>query len=420
MTKGQFLNDTHVSRFICWFRNKLSNFTHSYYNQKEKEEWRCVSFYDACDKYKWGGHNWEETNNTLEDYSKRLKESIRNRDNDACRKVCHDILQWGGVLQENKEKIEGQTDLVDYLMRAKEVITCDSLDDIIEEGIIMSSGFSKIYSLYIDDFVIYDSRVGAALCYLVKLYCKEQRCECVPPTLKFAYGASRNPKVNRNPNSDNYKFSSLYQEQGKIYIECNLKANWLLKEVLNFSECKFKDVRSLEAALFMIGYAIPKEQEQQTLKTYRNMKLAEALSLRADLQKRISQLEVRLKNNARIQEGEEPAENPLGLMDELNNNLNDLETLIFRINRTNMATSSDGISLTEMIAKKDVLALRISVLRSVAQSAMGSLERYSANEIRYVRTLNVADLQKQIDSYSKQLRELDVKIQQLNWMTELI
>ena len=71
-------------------------------------------------------------------------------------------------------------------------------------------------------------------------------------------------------------------------------------------------MRSLEAALFMIGYAIPKEQEQQTLKTYRIMKLAEALSLRADLQKRISQLEVRLKNNARIQEGEEPAEDPRG------------------------------------------------------------------------------------------------------------
>ena len=143
------------------------------------------------------------------------------------------------------------------------------------------------------------------------------------------------------------------------------------------------------------------------------MKLAEALSLRADLQKRISQLEVRLKNNARIQEGEEPAEDPRGLM-------NDLETLIFRINRTNMATLAEGTSLTEMIAKKDILALRISVLRSVTQSATGSLERYSANEIRYVRTINVADLQKEIDSYSKQLRELDVKIQQLNWLTELI
>lgn len=150
------------------------------------------------------------------------------------------------------------------------------------------------------------------------------------------------------------------------------------------------------------------------------MKLAEALSLRADLQKRISQLEVRLKNNARIQEGEEPAENPQELMEELNNHLNALETLIFRINKTNMVTLSEGMRLTEMIAKKDVLTLRISVLRSVAQSAMGSLERYSANEIRYVRTLDVADLQKQIDSYSRQLRELDVKIQQLNWLTELV
>ena len=119
-------------------------------------------------------------------------------------------------------------------------------------------------------------------------------------------------------------------------------------------------------------------------------------------------MEGRLKNNARIQEGEEPAENPQELMEELNNHLNALETLIFRINKTNMVTLSEGMRLTEMIAKKDVLALRISVLRSVAQSAMGSLERYSANEIRYVRTLDVADLQKQIDSYSRQLRELDV------------
>ena len=65
-------------------------------------------------------------------------------------------------------------------------------------------------------------------------------------------------------------------------------------------------MRSLEAALFMIGYAIPKEQEQQTLKTYRIMKLAEALSLRADLQKRISQLEVRLKNNAGFKKVKSP------------------------------------------------------------------------------------------------------------------
>lgn len=107
------------------------------------------------------------------------------------------------------------------------------------------------------------------------------------------FGDARNPEVNRNPNSDIYKFSKL--DRGKIHIECNLKANWLLKEVLNFPECQFKDMRSLEAALFMIGYAIPKEQEQQTLKTYRIMKLQKLSAYELILQKRISQLEVLAK-----------------------------------------------------------------------------------------------------------------------------
>ena len=40
------------------------------------------------------------------------------------------------------------------------------------------------------------------------------------------------------------------------------------------------------------------------------MKLAEALILRADLQKRIDQLRVRLNNNAKVQENDEPSEKP--------------------------------------------------------------------------------------------------------------
>lgn len=93
MTKEQFLNDQYVSGFIQWLRDKLSNFTHSYYNQKEKEEWQCTSFYDACHKYKWGGLNWEENNALLESYAKRLKASIRNNDNEACQDACLDILK---------------------------------------------------------------------------------------------------------------------------------------------------------------------------------------------------------------------------------------------------------------------------------------------------------------------------------------
>ena len=40
------------------------------------------------------------------------------------------------------------------------------------------------------------------------------------------------------------------------------------------------------------------------------MKLAEALSLRADLQKTIAQLKTRLKNCSKVQEGDKPIENP--------------------------------------------------------------------------------------------------------------
>jgi len=47
------------------------------------------------------------------------------------------------------------------------------------------------------------------------------------------------------------------------------------------------------------------------------MKLAEALMLRADIQKRIDQLKQRLLRNVKVQEGDRPAENPEALLSEL-------------------------------------------------------------------------------------------------------
>ena len=44
------------------------------------------------------------------------------------------------------------------------------------------------------------------------------------------------------------------------------------------------------------------------------MKLANALSQRSELQERIRQLEARLLDNARVQEGEQPAEDPEELL----------------------------------------------------------------------------------------------------------
>ena len=85
------------------------------------------------------------------------------------------------------------------------------------------------------------------------------------------------------------------------------------------------------------------------------MKLATALSERADLQRRISELTVRLRNNAKVQEGETPAEDPGELLSELDRCLVRLEELIRRINDTNNRTVSEGKSLTELIAARDCL-----------------------------------------------------------------
>ena len=149
------------------------------------------------------------------------------------------------------------------------------------------------------------------------------------------------------------------------------------------------------------------------------MKLAEALNQRADLQKRIAQLRERISNNVKVQEGDEPAEDPEDLFRELAVCLNDLENIIVRINRTNQETVWEGKTLTEMIAGKDVLSLHLSVLRSALDAANVRSDRYSRNEIKFVRTVDVNDLQKQVDDRSRDLRELDSKLQQANWMTDL-
>lgn len=150
------------------------------------------------------------------------------------------------------------------------------------------------------------------------------------------------------------------------------------------------------------------------------MKLAEALSIRADLQKKISQLKIRLKDSAKVQEGDTPVEDVADLERELDECLTQLEELIYRINMTNVQTLHNGETLTRLIARKDVLSMRVSLLRDVLKYATEKEDRYSRNEIRYVRTVDVNTLRKTIDGYSSQLRKLDLEIQSLNWTVELL
>src|SRR5690242_15788585 len=125
------------------------------------------------------------------------------------------------------------------------------------------------------------------------------------------------------------------------------------------------------------------------------MKLAEALILRADAQKRIQQLRERLARNARVQEGEQPSEDPQALLGELDQALDTFRDMVKRINRTNAITPfADGVSLTDALADRDALGIGKNAIDNLIQVAAQQNFRYGRSEIKSVVTVNVAALQK--------------------------
>ena len=153
------------------------------------------------------------------------------------------------------------------------------------------------------------------------------------------------------------------------------------------------------------------------------MKLAEALIERADLQKRVSQLKQRLLSNARVQEGDTPAENPAELIDELEILTTRLTTLIQTINRTNnVALLADGTSLADALAERDIIKLKHTLYRDLAGASTITQQRhrFGRSEIKFVSTTNVAEIYQKADELAKTHRDLDSAIQAVNWSTELL
>jgi hypothetical protein len=150
------------------------------------------------------------------------------------------------------------------------------------------------------------------------------------------------------------------------------------------------------------------------------MKLAEALILRADCQKRLAQVKFRLLSNAKVQEGDQPAEAPQELIAELETIASELLDLIKRINKTNSAASfAEGRTISDVLAERDVGALQRAAYTELAQSAAITQGRITRSEVKYIATINVAEVQKRADDLARNYRELDARIQELNWQTEL-
>jgi hypothetical protein len=155
------------------------------------------------------------------------------------------------------------------------------------------------------------------------------------------------------------------------------------------------------------------------------MKLAEALLLRADRNRTLEQLKQRIQVSARYQEGENPPEDARALVSAAATVLDELEGLIRNVNRTNSGTvMADGRTLTDALAERDVLRLRYSMLKVSADAASGGQQqigymRATRSELKLMSDLDVRTLREQASDIARRARELDARIQEVNWTTEL-
>ena len=125
--------------------------------------------------------------------------------------------------------------------------------------------------------------------------------------------------------------------------------------------------------------------------------------------------------NAKVQEGERPAEDPAELLSQFEASATALEDFIQRINRTNAETRLDGAkTIADLLARRDVLGIRRAAYADMAQAATVVQDRYSKSEVKFKSTVVVADMQRRADQLAKEFRELDTRLQAANWATELM
>lgn len=275
-TKAEYIAQPQVREFIKWIKPFLNEPSpenkepfHSYTATRPKKDYTFSSIYDAYAQYFWKRKNINDTFKKLNNLREKLLESLAGNDlkeqgsEQLCLNTCNDILAWGGVSRGNKSRLQNictNESIISYFNNARTILMENRKSDEYYDGTFhMNAGFSKIYALCIDDFIIYDSRVAAALTMLVQRYVKDKGAYVEDISgLEFCVPASRGNSNRRTICARNTIHTP------NQYVENNVRANWLLAEILeqaadspfNNNKSRNERLRALEAALFMIGYDV--------------------------------------------------------------------------------------------------------------------------------------------------------------------
>ncbi len=264
-------------------RFEQSNYGWIWRDPRREAQGRYGSIRDALVKYHWpirryfgaspyfaSGADFASNSALLADLQSRLRLATQKANETLALQICKDVQIWGGTDKaprgggnlQRLEEISAGNGLVAYLTSLeKSLKTCDETGKFLERrGFVSNAGFTKIYSLYFADFIIYDSRVAAVLGAFLAEWARNGnvvadslRLMWMPPN--EGQGISR-PKL-RNPSTTEITFQQATDR--KAHFVSNVRANWILSSVANRLDSPgiwplHNRLRALEAALFMMGH----------------------------------------------------------------------------------------------------------------------------------------------------------------------
>ena len=224
-----------------------------------------VSLYGAHSQYLRNNEEFKATAKRLDGFQERIRRAMREgHESQAARaeflEAAKDVVKWGG------KPLPRLTDRLKF-RALEELGKCSRKLDpktATMEGLsgfkYMGAGFSKIYSLMLADFPIYDSRVACALTSLIVLFCEDTARAKVPPILDLGVPLDES-KNERNPSRGPYVIRKIRpRSQESFHVRSNVKAAWLLGYLATRAPGQFeavsvdRRVRAMEAGLFMLGY----------------------------------------------------------------------------------------------------------------------------------------------------------------------
>lgn len=294
MRKEQFLSHPETKKFVQYFAAALDGSRRIDFRHSGGSDARIS---DALFRYAWPHRRatihaptgdrdlpaWsglEANNLILQELSRGIRRSLTRRivQHTELNDWSRAILQWGGVLTGRGngrwlESMSRRRGLADYFRRATNALKRDDeLGISALRDLRSNAGMTKVYSLLLDDFVIYDSRVAAALAWLVYRWAQHERVD-VPEHLRFVCMKGRTTKTRmklRSPDKEVFPFvvASGPVENHVRHARWNLRANWIIQAAINHRGRSISvwDSRKVEAALFMMGEDLSLAVNQESIR----------------------------------------------------------------------------------------------------------------------------------------------------------